>query len=271
MFDFPETVKALDEVPNEYRGLYEEKDGAIALISGLRKFHDDRKALNDTLAKERTRSKNAERDLQAWKALAENPDALKAKLDEEKSALTKERDDLKKLIDDKGDATKQFEKWKAETEANARKAIDAAEGKVKGMSSTLERHLIESAAKSAIAEKRGNVKLLLPHVKGQCRVIEENGDFIVRVVDGEGDALSDGKGGFLDIAGLVEQMRKSDDYSSAFEAEERGGSGAPPANGGRSGAKHYSLADWHAKTSAAKPEERKQLLKDKAEGRITVS
>lgn len=271
MFDFPETVKAIDEVPSEFQSLYEEQDGAVVLIPGLRKFYAERSTLNDTLQKERSRTKNAERDLQAWKAVAESPDVLKQKLDEERGVWTKEKSELQKLIDEKGDATKQFEKWKADAEAAAKKAIDASEQKVGKMSQALERHLIESAAKSAIIGAKGNVKLLLPHVKTACRVIEEEGDYKVRVLDGEGDPMSDGKGGFLDIDGLVQQMKKSDDFASAFEAEERQGSGATDQARPNRAGKTYSLAEWQSKISTAKAEERTQLLRDKAAGKIKVA
>ncbi len=273
MFDFPETVKAIDEVPQEFQGLYEEKDGVIALIPGLRKFYAERTTLNETVQKERKRTQNAERELGGWKAIAESPEALKTKLAEQEGIWTKEKSDLQKLIDEKGDATKQFDKWKSDFEIASTAKVKAAEDKVGTMRGSLERYLVESAAKSAIAEAKGNVKLLLPHVRANCRVVEENGDYLVRVVDSDGEPMSDGKGGYLDIGGFVQQMKKSDDFASAFEAEEKGGSGSeggqqrPP----RGAVKSYSLSEWQTKISSAKPEERKQLLQDKMAGKIRVA
>lgn len=273
MFEFPETVKAIDEVPSEYQGLYEEKDGAIALIPGLRKFYAERATLNDTILKERKRTQNAERELQPWKAIAENPETLKTKLAEAEAAWTKEKSDLQKLIDEKGDATKQFDKWKADFEAASTTKVKQAEEKVGTMRTSLERYLVESAAKSAIAEAKGNVRLLLPHVRANCRVVEQDGDYLVRVVDSDGEPMSDGKGGYLDISGFVQSMRKSDDFASAFEAEEKGGSGSdggqqrPP----RGAVKTYSLQEWQTKLSSAKPDERRTLIQDKMAGKVKVA
>ena len=274
MFDFPETVKAIDEVPQEYVVLYEEKDGVIALIPGLRKFYSERTLLNDTVQKERKRTSNAERELGGWKAIAESPEALKTKLAEAEAVWTKEKTELQKLIDEKGDATKQFEKWKTDFEIASTAKVKAAEDKVGSMRGSLERYLIESAAKSAIAESKGNIRLLLPHVRANCRVIEEEGEYLVRVVDSDGEPMSDGKGGYLDINGFVQSMRKSDDFASAFEAEEKGGSGSeggqqrPP---NRGAVKNYGLQEWQAKISSAKPEERRTLLADKMAGKIKVA
>jgi hypothetical protein len=103
------------------------------------------------------------------------------------------------------------------------------------MKTSLKKHMIESEARAVIAELKGSPELLLPHVREQCQLLEEDGAFVVRVVDKEGDPRSDGKGGWMDIKALVAEMKASQAYGRAFESSGKQGSGTQPGTGNKSG------------------------------------
>ena len=84
----------------------------------------------------------------------------------------------------------------------------------------------KNAGEAAIAAAKGSSALLLPHVRASVKVIEDNGDFKVQVVDTAGNPRVNGKGEFLTIADLVSEMRQSDIFGRAFEATGTTGSGA---------------------------------------------
>lgn len=106
------------------------------------------------------------------------------------------------------------------------KDLESKDGRIKALSGVVERHLVDAQATAAIAEAKGVPALLLPHVKASTRVIEEDGDFAVRVVDAQGNPRVNGKGEYLSIADLVREMRESEVYGRAFDAPGGSGSGA---------------------------------------------
>ena len=65
----------------------------------------------------------------------------------------------------------------------------------------------------------------MPHIKSQTRVFkDENGEYTVRVVDGQGDARSDGRGGWMSVRDLVAEMKTT--FPMAFESTAPSGTGA---------------------------------------------
>jgi len=100
----------------------------------------------------------------------------------------------------------------------------------------LEKRTIDAAAVSALNELKGNVTLLLPHVKGHVKMIEdETGDFVARVVDDAGNPRVNGEGKFLSVRELVGEMRDSEVFAKAFEASGHSGGGTPPNGQGGTG------------------------------------
>lgn len=95
----------------------------------------------------------------------------------------------------------------------------------------IEKHLVDAQATAAIAELKGVPALLLPHVKSSVRVIEEGGEYSVRVVDANGNPRVNAQGDYLSIKDLVSEMRQSDIFGRAFEATGTTGSGTPSSKG----------------------------------------
>ena len=71
------------------------------------------------------------------------------------------------------------------------------EESAKTLRAQLERHLVDAAAATALAAAEGNTELLMPHVKAKTKVIEENDEFVVRIVDAAGNPRVNATGEFL--------------------------------------------------------------------------
>lgn len=285
MFDFPLTVESIDAVPPEFQSLYEDKgDEGIHLNEALAKKVSDTGNLHKSLQAERKTRANLERELKGFKSIGESPDAITQMIEGYRSIadtpealqeLLAQKDkllegkDTEKVVQQVRDAaarelTKAQEQFKTQ--------LAEKDGRITLVSAAMEREMIDSAATAEIVKQKGIPELLLPVVRRQIKVVEEDGRFVRRIVDDEGDTKVNGKGEPMTIADLVTEMRNNDLYARAFDGEGRGGSGAPasPGGGGNRVTKTYTLAEWQKVTGEASPEDRKKLLAQKAAGTIKV-
>lgn len=208
------TLDKLDDVPESMRGLYAEQDGKFRLkVKGV----EDTSGLKSALEKERRDRSAFEKQVKAWQTLGRKP--------EEVADLIKERE-----AQEHADAEKKGEWDKLKAQMNEKHAVDlkAKDDELAKMRMAIERHLIDASATRAIADAKGVPTLLLPHVRSSVKVIEENGEFQVRVVDAKGDPRVNGKGDPLGISDLVGEMRQSDVFGRAFEGSGKTGSGMQP-------------------------------------------
>ncbi len=227
-FEFPNQVDAVTDVPEKYRPFYAKgTDGKFILDEEI-KSKTDNTGLVSALDKERKAGKEFQKQLAGWKGLklGESPEEAMELIkqfedtnDDEEEGATKDKN--KKLI----------QKLKADTEAQIAKLNGEHETSLSKMKTSLKKEMIDSSARAAIAELKGAPDLLLPHVREQCALVEEDGAYKVQVVDAEGDPRGNGKGGFMTIKDLVAEMRQSDKYGRAFEASGTTGSGKPPGAG----------------------------------------
>jgi DNA-binding transcriptional MerR regulator len=212
------TVEALDTIPEAQRSLYTPtEDGKFRLDVDI---EDQIKAATSTANREAAQYRH---QVKAWKDLGKTPEEIQALMEAQRQAeeaqLTKagEWDKLRAQM------MEQTAKEKAEL-LNASKAKDAA----------IERLLVDRDAALAISAAKGVAPLLLPHVKAAVKVIEEDGEYKVRVVDDKGTHRVNGKGEYLSIADLVGEMRASDVFGRAFEPDGTTGGGALQSRGGAS-------------------------------------
>ena len=98
---------------------------------------------------------------------------------------------------------------------------------------------MEATAVNALNKHKGNVELLLPHVKSMTRVEQDgNGNFVARVVDQDGHPRISMKQGSQDpmtIDELVGGMKTSDTFAPAFAGSGATGSGATGNSAGSAG------------------------------------
>lgn len=215
-------VDSIDTLPEAQRTLYAKtEDGKFRLdLDG----YEDPAGLKSALDKERKAARDAVGLSKAWKELGKTPEEIQELIEARK------RDEADKLT-----KAGEWDKLRAQmTEAHngVLSKRDEREGK---LTKQIERHLVDAAATAALASAGGNAELLLPHVKARTKVIEDAGDFVVRVVDAGGNPRVDGNGEFLSIKDLVSEMRQSDVFAPGFKAPGTTGGGAPNGSGPRPG------------------------------------
>lgn len=133
------------------------------------------------------------------------------------------------------DAAKKANEKKGDLEALERQIREEYEKKLAKITEDVTRHkdtiqklMIDNVATSALASAKGNVKLLLPHVKNACRCVEDGGEWKVEVLGVDGrPRVSPGKASeLMGITELVEEMKSSDDFAAGFEGSNATGGGA---------------------------------------------
>lgn len=227
----PFTVESIETVPEAQRGLYKETNGKFVLdVDG----YEDPAGLKSALVKEREAAKTAAKQVQAWTALGKTPEEIQALVEAQTQA------EAEKLS--KGG---EWDKLKQQMADQHKAELGKKDERITTLTKSLERRLIDADATAAIAAAKGVPALLLPHVRGAVRVIEDGGDFKVQVVDAAGNPRVNGKGEFLSIADLVGEMRQSDVFGRAFDATGTTGGGAGSSNV-VNGSKTIKQADFDA-------------------------
>lgn len=241
-FNFEENASVTDiaTVPSEYQGLYEEgknDDGdTVFKISELAKgiveaYVGTTKSLVQSRADKTAASNEAASRRITKKSVidfAKNLGIDDVNEDEPLSALTAFITDLTDQVKGGKELKIDLGKIKDESKRLLAEAVAGEQAKTGKMQGALERYLVGEAAGAAIADAKGSRELLLPIVKDQVKVVAEGEDFVVRVVDADGDFRSDGKGGWMGIGALVAEMKTNEKYARAFESEALSGTGAKP-------------------------------------------
>lgn len=130
----------------------------------------------------------------------------------------------------------------------------------------LEGVMIDQAATKSIADRKGSIDLLLPHVRSQARLkTRDDGAFFVEVIDDHGNPrIGDSNGNAMTIDQLVESMSQSDAFARAFDGSGASGGGAASNSGStanRGGAKTIRFDDQEAMSAN---------IEDIAQGKVTV-
>lgn len=214
-------VDSLDGVDEAVRGLYEKDGDKFRLkVEGLPEV-EDTSGLKTALSKERKAAEAAAKAVKAWQKLGKTPDEIEELLAERAKAE-----------EDRAKSAGEWDKLKASLNEQHAKALEEERGRVSAMRSTLEKYLINAQAVSAIAAEKGIPELLLPHVQRFTRVVEQDGEYAVQIVDAKGDPRINAKGEPLTISDLIQEM-KSDVkvFGRAFEGSGQSGSGTQPNSG----------------------------------------
>jgi hypothetical protein len=209
-------VDSLDGMDEATKAFYVEDNGKFKLaVDGL----EDTSGLKSALQKERRDRAELEKKVKRWDALG--------KSDDEISELLKRHEETQQT---EAERKGEWDKLRAQMNEKHAAEIKARDEKLTAKDKAVAKYLIDSAATAAIAEAQGNARLLLPHVQQHVRVVEEGGEFIVRVVDAKGDPRVNAKGEHLTISELVAEMRQSEDFGAAFKGAGHSGGGTPPGN-----------------------------------------
>jgi hypothetical protein len=269
-FLFPVKIEGDESaVPAEFRGIYRKdpNDGSMHMIPGLAKQVDN-SGLKVALHKARDDARHVEkREKDKHKATlaligAETPEEVPLKIEELRRAGSGAIDAARAEVENRYKQTysAQLEQQKLENQK---------------LKKTLQETLIDGEAGRAIAAHKGSQRALMPHVRASMKLVEEDGALRPRVIDAEGHVRYSDDGRPLGVSDLLAEMKQDRDFANLFEGSGSSGSGAFGGSrggaGGGSMIKSYSLADWKIAMAKAKPDERAQMMRDKAAGKIKVA
>lgn len=218
-------LESVDELPEPVRAFYQEKEGKFVLdVEPVEGFAlEDVSGLKSTLGKELTKRKQLEKDFAKFKDI--DPDKAREALVrlEELGSIDplKEAD---KIVDQRLKAAT------GQLVEKHTKELDAERARSARLQKAFESTLIDQAATAALAEAKGSVELLLPHVQRHTRVRElDDGRHVVEVIDKEGTVrIGNSKGDPMTISDLIQEMKKSDAFGRAFDGSGQSGSGTRP-------------------------------------------
>jgi hypothetical protein len=216
------TKEQFDALPVAQQKLCAEKDGKYTFefetpseVAGLKQNRD--KVLADL--------KKAKDDLAGYSGIdpAKYAELMEAHEAAERAAL-EGKGQWQVLEQQLKDQAAQREKQLLEKH---QKEIEERETSIKSLSSALEAKLVDAEVVSALSKHTKAVKLLEPHVKARVKVFNEDGKFTAKVIDEKGNPrIGDAQGTPMTIEQLVEEMKVSEDYLRAFDANTVGGGGA---------------------------------------------
>lgn len=206
---------------------------------------EDITGLKSSLSKERTTARDATASLKAFEGL--NAEEARAAI--EKASTMDDWTPQEKVAEQvarrENQLVSKHETQVAELTANS-----------EHLRAQLDKHLIEAAAVNALNKHKGNVELLLPHVKSFTRVEQDGeGNFVARVVDRDGHPRISMKQGSQDpmtIDELVDGMKSSDTFSPAFAGSGAMGSGAAGNRAGSAGNNGKHVLQWEDSRDPAK-------------------
>lgn len=260
-FDFEKhaVVESMDTVPEKYKALYtpiEDGDdaGKFTVGEAFKGIVGDYTGTAKALGLSRNdKTKASDESAKRRIALKGYEDIMEALGIEEDSRTA---EGLKAYVDEIADQAKNGKELKINIdkireEMSKKHAIEL-EGKdaeISKRDTALSKHLISNVATLALAEAKGSVDLLLPHVKDNTKVVvAESGEYEVRVLDSAGEVRFNGAGNPLTVGELVTSMKADEKFARAFESETPGGGGAKPGSTSMKGT--GSVRDMSAEKSA---------------------
>ncbi|NOJ92023.1 hypothetical protein HMI51_03555 [Corallococcus coralloides] len=226
-FEWQQELETLDIVPEKFRGLYAKGEGEAAkytLDADVVKRMDTT-SLSTALKKERDAVKDLRAQVAGYQKLGKTPEDAEKQLGELRAQLAEAQ---------KGkEGAAAWEKQRAELESGHAKVLTEKDSTIERMRTTYHQRVANAEALAAIAEAKGSTSLLLPYVERYVKVIEEDGDFLARIVDAKGEPRVNKSGGYVTTREFVAELKKNPDFARAFESSGSSGSGTPP--GGKTG------------------------------------
>jgi hypothetical protein len=252
-----------EDAPEWLRTSLLEQDGKFVFEAEL---PTETAGLKAAFQKEREWKEKAEKSLKAFEGV-DPEEAKRLKAEFEQIAADK--------LKSKGDWDTREKQLKEQLAADLTKRethfqteLKTREDRIAKLQTSLEKSLIEAQATSAIAAAKGVPELLLPHVMSSVKVVEENGEFVARVLDAQGQPrIANVKGDPFTIAHLVDEMKGNKVFGRAFEASGAGGSGAPHTSS--SSGNTFTLTREQAKDPATYRAAKEQAAK--AGGQVVIN
>lgn len=226
-FDFA-PVESLDKVPEQFRALYGQQakdDGKFSVADAYKPVAEALNGFNKSNKTLRDQLKGSKVDLSPLAEFGDSPAAIK-------EAVAKR---LEELEASKGqDVQKQIEGVKLGLLDAHKKEQEKLGARNAALQNQLYGLMVENAATAAVAELKGIPELLMPFIKSQVKVVEEDGAFKATVIDASGEVRYGATGSPMTIKELVTEMKGQEKFGRLFESEQqdnRGGGGFRPGAG----------------------------------------
>ena len=228
VFSENKEVATLDKVPPDFQGLYKQ-DGEKFILdtenAATKSAVSAITRLNEALKASRAEAKNFKGqkvDLSALSEFGTSPEEIMA-------GFKSKTEELETKLAGNDEAKLNLDKVREDLAKGHAKDMEGRTIKIDALSTQLNKVMVESVAKSAVNEAKGDVDLLMPFVTTQVKNVDDNGEFKVFVVDAQGDKRFSGVTGEpMSIVELVNEMKGSDKYAKLFTSEQKSGGGMPP-------------------------------------------
>jgi len=245
-------LESLEGLDKSLADLYTKQDNGkyILQVDGI-SDHPELSGLVSTMKKERDARKANEKQLKEMQAKYKDVDlnefgdlsgltkteAQKMQEELETYRAAQEQQKKQKLKNEE-----QWEKLEQELKEQSQKELQTVEQKYQSQMEQLqqkiseidqtkeqEKYLKKQEVVSSIAKAKGNLTILEPHIAPHVQVMEENGEFVNRVVDTSGNVRLNNKGEAMTIDDLVTEIAQKPEFQGdgIFEKPKKpGGSGS---------------------------------------------
>jgi hypothetical protein len=221
-FDFG-PVETLDKVPEQFRPLYSEgTDKKFAIAPAFKGVGEALVGLNGALKKERA-NKPKVVDLSVLSDFGDSPEKIYETISTKIKTLEEQVAAGSKINP---------EKLKQEFVTAHQGELTKRDNRNTALQNQLYSLLVDNSATTAILEAKGSAELLIPQIRSQVKVLEDDGKFAVFVVDSAGDKRFSGVTGQpVSIKELVAEMKGDKRFARAFDSEAPSGGGMRPGSG----------------------------------------
>jgi hypothetical protein len=260
-------VDSIDDLNDNLKGLYKKSGDKYLLDLNNVNEHPAVSGLSKTMREERDARKKFEKSLKEIQKKADglDLDALKdIDIDEYKSNIADLEKFKKELLTRNKKKLKDKEQWeKLEKQLQDQNKLDiddvhdsylkkvdsykqkleeittSKDTEMKTMLKSLESHLKDKEIISALAEAKGNVPVLMPHISKFVKVIKNSADeYVSSVIDSEGTQRITDTGEPMTISEFVTELKNKPEFKGEgiFAKETKpGGSGSPGNQSGETG------------------------------------
>lgn len=233
-------VDDINKVPNDFRGLYQkdEADGKYKLRSedaGVKSAISAITGLNSALVQVRGELVTAKGKAVDISSLSEYGDSPEAVLEAFNNKIT-ELGKGKKGVNVAEEVAKAVKSVKDALGKTHGEELVKHVNKSKALTGQLYSLLVTNAATNALVEAKAlNPKLVMPFIKEQVQVSEEDGKFKVNVVNSDSKDIrfSGVTGDPMSIKELVAEMKTNEQYMPLFQSDSHSGAGGDPHKTGR--------------------------------------
>lgn len=229
-FDFSKPVTNIDAVPKDFQGLYSQSDdGKVSLRTddpGVAAATAAILGLNGALVASRAEARNAKGNRVDLSALADYGSTPQEIAEAVQSRITEAGKNKNTAVEEQVARIREELSQKHAGDLTAKDKINEA------LRGQLYTHLVTSEAVKALSEAGAiDPDLILPMLKTQVGVVEENGGFDVRILGSNGDPrYSTATGNPMSIPELVAEMKGNDKFGPLFKSEKQPGGGKLPGN-----------------------------------------